>query len=55
MVKRYRDILSTIRNSTAMNHLWNVYKKNYDYAAEVEFEDICDAVVSIINRIHADS
>ena len=43
--------LSSRRNSSVMNRRWNDYRKDFDYAAEINFEETCDAVIAIMDRI----
>jgi len=30
---------------------WNNYRKDFDYAVEIDFEETCDAVIAIMERI----
>lgn len=50
-VKQYREIMSVVKNSEVMNQQWNNYRKDFDYAAGIEFPETCDAVVGIMNRL----
>jgi hypothetical protein len=36
-----------------MNRRWDNYRKDFDYAAEVEFEEACNVVVTIMDSIVA--
>lgn len=49
---RYEEIMQTVRNSEAMNRQWNDYRKDFDYAAGIEFSETCDAVVATMDRLY---
>ena len=51
VVKHYREIMQVVRNSSVMNYQWNNYRKDFDYAVEIDFEETCDAVIAIMERI----
>ena len=43
--------MQIVRNSPVMNRQWVDYRKDFDYAAGIEFEEACDAVIIIMDRI----
>ena len=43
--------MQVVRNSPAMNRQWGDYRKDYDYAAGIEFEETCDAVIAIMDKV----
>lgn len=51
VVKQYREIMDAVRNSPMMNRQWGDYQKDFGYAAGIEFEETCDAVVAIMDKI----
>lgn len=51
VVKNYRKIMDTVRNSEVMQRQWNNYQKNFEYAVDIAFEDTCDAVVKIMDAV----
>lgn len=51
IIKQYREIIQVIRNSPVMNRQWDDYRKTFDYADGIKFEDTCDAVIAIMDRI----
>ena len=51
VIKHYREIMQVVRNSPVMNRQWGDYRKDFDYAAGIEFEETCDAVISIMDKI----
>ncbi len=48
---QYREVMEIVRNSEVMNRLWNNYKKDFDYAASIEFAETCDTVIRIIANL----
>ena len=51
VIKHYREIMQVVRNSPVMNRQWGDYRKDFDYAAGIEFKETCDAVISIMDKI----
>ena len=51
IVKQYREIMQVVRNSSVMNRQWDDYRKDFDYAAEIDFRETCDTVIAIMDRI----
>ena len=51
VIKHYSEIMQVVRNSPVMNRQWNNYRKDFDYASGIEFEETCDAVLSIMDKI----
>lgn len=51
IVKRYREIVEVVRNSQVMNRQWLDYRKEFDYAADIEFADTCDAVIRVMDSL----
>ena len=54
-VIQYREIMKVVRNSSVMNRQWNDYRKDFDYAVEIDFGETCDAVIAIMDRISGKS
>ena len=52
IVRHYREIMQVVRNSEIMINRWNDYRKVFDYAAGIGFNETCDAIVAIMDRIH---
>lgn len=52
IVNRYREIMEVVKNSPVMKRQWEDYRKSFDYAAEIEFEEACDAVVTTMSKIN---
>jgi len=51
VIKNYRNIIDTVRNSEIMRRQWNNYQKDFEYATDIAFEDVCDAVVRLMDLL----
>lgn len=51
VVKAYRKIMNTVRNSKIMQKQWDNYQKDFEYATDIAFVDVCDAVVQLVDSI----
>lgn len=51
ILKQYIAIMSTGRKSDIMKQQWGNYRKDFDYAYGIEFEEACDAVIEIMGKI----
>ncbi|GAA0283697.1 nucleotidyl transferase AbiEii/AbiGii toxin family protein [Faecalicatena contorta] len=51
VVKDYRRIMNAIKNSEVMERQWNNYQKDFDYAIDILFEDVCDVVVKLMGDL----
>ena len=51
VMKEYRKIMNTVRNSEVMLRQWENYRKDYEYADGIAFEETCDAVVELMERM----
>ena len=47
----YSDIIKEIRNSDHLRSFWNKYQWEFDYAKEISFDDTCDSIQNIMDRI----
>ena len=47
----YMEIMKEIRESDTLRKLWEKYRREYDYAKEISFEDTCNTVQQIMNAI----
>lgn len=50
IIKNYKHIIEIIRDSNVMNQRWKNYQKDFDYAKDIEFEEVCDAVLEITDK-----
>ena len=51
-LNQYREIMQVMKNSDVMKRQWDNYRKDFDYASGIEFEETCDAVVAVMDRIY---
>jgi predicted nucleotidyltransferase component of viral defense system len=51
ILERYRDIMQTVKSSEVMQKQWENYRKDFTYAADIAFEDTCDAVERLMSRL----
>ncbi len=53
LMKKYHEIMQVVKNSDVMKRQWDNYRKDFDYATGIEFEDTCDAVITLMERLFA--
>lgn len=41
-----------IQNSEVMQNHWRRYQKDFDYAREIKFVDVCEAVDNLMTQIY---
>ena len=51
VLKSYHKIMEVVRNSEIMQKQWKNYQKDFEYATDIIFEDVCNAVVQIMDEI----
>lgn len=51
IIPRYKEILGTIMKSTVMSNHWKSYQKDFDYAKDIDFIDICNTTEKIMTLI----
>ena len=51
VVKDYRRIMNAVENSDIMQRQWNNYQKDFDYATDILFKDVCEAVVKLMSDL----
>ena len=51
VVKDYRKILDTVRNSEIMQKQWENYQRDFEYAIDIAFEDACDVVEQLADSL----
>ena len=47
----YPDIIAEIRGSDTLRRFWGKYQRDFDYAKDISFSDVCDTVLQIMDRI----
>ncbi len=50
---QYESIINDVRNNSGMQNFWLNYKKEFDYAKDVSFDETCDMVLKIMNVLTA--
>jgi len=51
VVQEYRRIMKIVQNSEVMQKQWHNYQKNFEYAMDITFEEVCDAVVQLMEAL----
>ena len=46
-----RANVETVRNSEIMRRQWDNYRKDFDYASTISFDEVCDAVASTMDTL----
>ncbi len=49
ILKDYKHIINIVRNSDVMRKQWLTYQKDFEYAADIEFDEVCDVVVQMMD------
>ncbi len=47
----HKEIIDRIQNDKQMQNFWNGYRKNYEYAKDIEFEDTCNTIRHIMYEL----
>lgn len=51
VVKNYAKRMETVKSSNFMQTQWKTYQTEYEYAADILFNDTCDTVISVMNSL----
>lgn len=54
ILQDYRAIVEAVRNSEIMRRQWNNYRKDFDYASTISFDEVCDAVASTMDTLNSE-
>ena len=54
VLKDYKNIIDVVRNSDVMFKQWKTYQKDFEYAADINFDEVCDAVVQMMDLCMGD-
>lgn len=49
ILKNYKNIIDVVRNSDAMIKQWKTYQKDFEYATDISFSEVCVAVVQMMD------
>jgi predicted nucleotidyltransferase component of viral defense system len=50
VIKDYQRIMETVEKSKIMQRQWLNYQKDFEYASGIEFADVCETVVRVMNK-----
>ena len=50
-IEEYPAIMDQVRNSSVMQDQWTKYRREFDYAADISFDDTCDAVLRLMKKL----
>lgn len=48
ILKEYKNIIDIVRNSDVMIKQWRTYQRDFEYASDISFDEVCDAVVQMM-------
>ena len=51
VIKEYRNIMDTVKNSQIMQKQWKNYQKDFEYATDISFEDACNVIVELMGKL----
>ncbi len=51
VINDYRKIMNTVRNSWVMQRQWDNYRKDFEYANGIAFEETCDAILGLMDEL----
>ena len=51
VIKNYHRIMDIVRNSEIMQKQWDNYQKDFEYAADIMFEDVCNTVTKLMDNL----
>lgn len=49
ILKDYKNIIAVVRNSDVMIRQWRTYQKDFEYATNISFDEVCDTVVQMMD------
>lgn len=52
IIKNYSPIIQVIKSSPIMQKQWENYRKDLEYASQITFDDVCNSVLEIIDRVN---
>lgn len=54
IMKNYKEIIDVVRCSDVMIKQWSTYQKDFEYATDISFDEVCDAVVQMMDLCFKD-
>lgn len=52
VLRDYKNIIAVVKKSGVMNSQWRTYQKNFEYAADISFDEACDAVMHMMDMYY---
>ncbi|MCL2392320.1 MAG: nucleotidyl transferase AbiEii/AbiGii toxin family protein, partial [Oscillospiraceae bacterium] len=50
VIEHYPAIVESIRGNVQMRGFWERYQIEFDYAADISFDDVCNSVLIVMDR-----
>ena len=54
IMKDYKEIIDVVRCSDVMIKQWSTYQKDFEYATDISFDEVCDVVVRMMDLCFKD-
>jgi hypothetical protein len=54
ILENYVAIISEIRSSEQLNTFWKKYQKEFNYAKDIAFDDVCDTIQKIMQKLKSE-
>lgn len=54
IMKDYKEIIDVVRCSDVMIKQWSTYQKDFEYAADISYDEVCNAVVQMMDLCFKD-
>ncbi|GAB6172659.1 hypothetical protein JCM15765_21370 [Paradesulfitobacterium aromaticivorans] len=51
MLSRHKTIMEQIKNSSRLMDFWRRYQREFSYADDISYEDICRTISEILDSI----
>lgn len=51
LMKQYQNTMSVVRGSEFMQEQWQKYQRSFDYAKEISFEETCEVVIDLMEKL----
>ncbi|MCL2588070.1 MAG: nucleotidyl transferase AbiEii/AbiGii toxin family protein [Oscillospiraceae bacterium] len=51
ILEQYREITQNIQDNAQMRGFWERYQKDYEYAVDISFDDVCDSILMIMDAV----
>lgn len=51
VIKDYARIMNVVKNNEIMQKQWKNYQMDFEYATNIQFEDMCDTVVQLMSEL----